>query len=140
MQQLNRLSFLALTLAFMANAGAIAQDHKNKKLQKSAVGDQEVQLEYMFNIDRDCKPYGEIRFVILKPPANGTVTFRPYVVASAFKQDHQSYHCNKNKSVATAAYYVAKPGFKGTDKLKFAIVFHDGESWTYDVEMTVWGP
>lgn len=136
----HRILAASMTCLLAFGAEAAAQDRKDKKLQRSAVGSQEIQLEYMFNLDPGCKSYGEIRFVVLAPPKNGAVTFKPVEMFPSFKQDNPRHACNKNKVMAQAAFYAAREGFKGTDKFRFAIVFHDGEAWTYDVDMTVWGP
>lgn len=132
------ISATSLLLIFTTSA-ALAEVEKEKTLKRSSVGDQEIQIEYFYHIARDCQSLGEIRIAIVSPPKNGTITPKTIEVNPTYKQDNPRYHCNKELTKALAVTYKANPGFRGTEKFRYAFVFYDGTATFRTVEMTVWG-
>lgn len=138
---MKNLSKSICALAMLAVTETAAQQpEKPKTLKLSAVLDQEIQMEYFYNITPDCKPYGDTRIALLKAPKNGNVEIRKISVLPRFRAGNPREACNKDKVEAIAPFYKAKPGFRGSDKLTFAVVYYDGESAVHNVEITVWGP
>jgi hypothetical protein len=125
---------------FLIPALSQASDQEKKTLKRNSVGNQEVELSYGISLDRDCQPLFPIRIAVVKPPRHGVVRERSVEKHTSFKQDNPRHACNTKKSAGIAAFYQAKDKFKGIDRFQFAIVYFDGTSELYDVEMTVWGP
>jgi hypothetical protein len=149
------LAFALLPMLAVEQAHALKKTHASHKthaskktdafdktfeLKRSAVASQEVEIDYVFNVDENCNSYGEIRLAVLSAPKSGSTEIRDIDKRSSFKQDNPRRHCNEQKLPAKAMYYKAKAGFRGEDHFRFVIVFHDGKAWVYNVEMSVWGP
>lgn len=129
--------FVAACLA----APALAQQKRKSSgepLKLSAVANQEIELRSGLSLDRLCNPYEPARVAIIRAPRNGTVTEELRERYSTYGSDNPRKICNDRKWKATYALYRAKPGFQGVDRFRFAIVYYDGNTDVYDVEMTVW--
>lgn len=138
---MRRMKWFPVFLALLSTLVGIAyaDEKKETSMKRSAVSDQEIQLEFFYDLALDCKPNGEIRVAVLTPPKNGKITARPIEVKPTFRADNPRAACNKDMVTALAVYYQAKTGFRGTDKFRFAFVFRDGDVRIRNVETTVWG-
>ncbi|MGL5447280.1 MAG: hypothetical protein ACRDBL_08240 [Rhabdaerophilum sp.] len=134
------LSTLILGLIVASTPACAQQKRKssNEQLKLTAVADQEIELRSGLSLDRNCEPYEMARVAIIRAPKNGSVTEEFRERYSSFGPNNPRKVCNDKKSKATYALYRAKPGFQGTDRFTFAIIYYDGKADVYDVEMTVW--
>ena len=126
-----------LVIAFSAAGPALSQT-KTQTSQLYSVGTQSVQLKTAYHLDRECKPIGITRMAVIDAPKHGTLTDQSIELFTTFSDSNPNKHCNERKSPAIGVYYAAKDGFKGKDNFSFVLVFSDGESWRYNIKMTVW--
>jgi hypothetical protein len=131
---------LAAAIPLLMLPGIAAAKDTRERVEKSAVGDQEITVRTAYNLDKACKSVGETRMAIIAAPKNGTLTSRMVDLFPSFKKDNDRFVCNDKLAPAIGAFYKAKPGFTGTDRFSFTFVFEDGESWRYDVTMKVIKP
>jgi hypothetical protein len=124
---------IAAALAFAGQAEAQNQRHK---WQRAAVGTQPIELVFATHIDMDCKSKGESRLVISQAPKNGLLTGSQHQGFSEFSGSYAK--CEDRKVDGLRVVYAASPGFKGKDRFTFIVVYSDGETRHYDVEMTVY--
>ncbi|MBN8532700.1 MAG: hypothetical protein J0L51_01295 [Rhizobiales bacterium] len=124
---------IAAALAFAGQAEAQNQRHK---WQRAAVGTQPIELVFATHIDMDCKSKGESRLVISQAPKNGLLTGSQHQGFSEFSGSYAK--CEDRKVDGLRVVYAASPGFKGKDRFTFIVVYSDGETRRYDVEMTVY--
>jgi len=113
---------------------------ERKTLKRNSVGNQEIELSYGISLDRSCQPHGPIRIAVVRRPKHGRVLERPIERHTSFKTDNPRHVCNTKLSPGMAAFYQANDKFSGVDRFQFAIVYYDGTSELYDVEMVVWRP
>jgi hypothetical protein len=128
------IRYLAIAAALAFAGQAEAQNQRNK-WQRAAVGTQPIELVFATHIDMDCKSKGESRLVISQAPKNGLLTGSQHQGFSEFTGAHAK--CDDKKVDGLRVVYVASPGFKGKDKFSFIVVYSDGETRRYDVDMTV---
>jgi hypothetical protein len=128
------IRFLALAAALGFASQAEAQNQRNK-WQRAAVGTQPIELVFATHIDMDCKSKGESRLVISQAPKNGLLTGSQHQAFSEFTGAYAK--CDDKKVDGLRVVYAASPGFKGKDKFVFIVVYSDGETRRYDVDMTV---
>ncbi len=126
----------ALLFGISAATPSLAQEIKVTQL--FAVGDQEILLRRGISIDRDCVPHKSTKIAIIRKPQHGTIKEYTQAVYPNFNKDNARSACNDRRVDALAAYYQAKPGFKGKDSFEFAIVYFDGTATRAKIEMTVW--
>ncbi|MBN8532699.1 MAG: hypothetical protein J0L51_01290 [Rhizobiales bacterium] len=128
-------------VAFCVTTPTLAQQKRksgNEQMKLSAVANQEIELRSALSLDRNCDSYDMPRIAIIRAPKNGTVTEEFRERYSNFGPNNPRKICNDKKSKATYALYRATSGFQGVDRFTFAIVYYDGKTDVYDVEMTVW--
>lgn len=120
--------------------GLVAAQAKNRQetLTLHAGGDQEIRMYSAFHIEADCKAAGPIAVVAIKPPAHGTFTSREIKTFPSYDDKNAYAKCNAARVPTMAAYYQAKPGFKGPDQMEFAFIFNDGTIWRFTAKVTVW--
>jgi hypothetical protein len=137
---LPHLLILVLLAGALAMPAFAQQKRKsnNEPLKLTAVASQEIEMRSGLSLDRNCDPYEMPRVAILRAPKHGSVTEEFRDRYSSFGPNNPRKICNDKKSKATYAIYKAKAGFQGVDRFTFAIVYYDGNSDVYDVEMTVW--
>lgn len=104
----------------------------------TAIGGEEVELRYGLSMDVGCNVLGVARVAVLVPPENGTFKEIERERFPGFDIGNPRRACNRNRVKVTTAVYTANPGFVGTDRFVFVMVFYNGEWATYSVEMTVW--
>lgn len=147
-EKIARPMFIRLCLG-LALAGALAlpafsQARKNQRqsnaelLKLTAVGTQEIEIRSGMSLDLNCELLGQARVAIIRAPQNGTVLEQQRDRFPNFGNANPRRICNDKRTKATFAIYRANPGFQGVDRFRFAIVYYNGESNIYDVEMTVW--
>jgi hypothetical protein len=134
---LSSLVFLVSCLAIPALAQQKRKSN-NELVKLSAVASQEIELRSGLSLDRNCDPYEMPRIAIIRAPKHGAISEEFRERYSSFGPDNPRKICNDKKSKATYALYRAKQGFQGVDRFTFAIVYYDGKTDVYDVEMTVW--
>jgi hypothetical protein len=127
-----RLLAAVSLLAFSGQAEAQNQRHK---WQRSAVGTQPIELVFATHIDIDCKSKGESKLVVVQAPKNGLLTGSQHQGFSEFTGSYAK--CDDKKVDGLRVVYAASPGFKGKDKFTFIVVYSDGETRRYELDMTV---
>lgn len=133
---LNGLAVLVILSGTITSAGAAESEQFS--LKRAAVGTQEIHVQHGLHLDQDCQPRLPIRVGIITPPRNGRITERDIELHSNYAKDTQYAACNEKKSRAVAAYYRANENYKGPDSFEIIIVFYDGTSRRYKVDMTIW--
>jgi hypothetical protein len=129
---------IGVLLSLALSTVAYAESEGPFTFKRSAVGNQEIYLQRGQHLDRDCTPHFPIRIAAIIPPKNGQIIEREVEVFSNFGKDSERIPCNEKRSKAIAAFYRANDNFKGSDNFEFIIVFFDGTSRRYKIEMTVW--
>lgn len=126
----------AITLAaLLCASGAQAQNSTNK-WQRYAVGTQPIQLVFATHIDMDCKSKGESKLAMIQAPKGGMLTG---AIETGFSEFTGQYaKCNDRKVEGLRVKYTANPTFKGKDRFVFVVVYSDGETRRYEIDMTVW--
>jgi hypothetical protein len=131
---------LGLAIGLLSILAAPTEAQERKTLKRNSVGNQEIELSYGISLDRSCQPLGPIRIAVVRRPKHGKVLERPIERHTSFKMDNPRHTCNAKPSPGVAAFYQANDKFSGIDRFQFAIVYYDGTSELYDVEMVVWRP
>lgn len=126
------LAIIASCLAFAGQAEAQNQRHK---WQRAAVGTQPIELVFATHIDLECKSKGESKLVISQAPKKGLLTGSQHQGFSEFNGAYAK--CDDKKVDGLRVVYTASPGFKGKDKFVFLVVYSDGETRRYEIDMTV---
>lgn len=129
------IRMLSFTAAFLL-AGTVHAQDKIYKWQRYAVGTQSIHLVFAAHINAECMSKGESRLAIIQPPKNGTLTSENVADYSSFTGTYAK--CDDKKIDGLRVIFTAKPGFKGKDRLVFAVVYVDGDIRRYEVDMTVW--
>lgn len=125
-------------MALPAEAQSKNRKRENELLKLTSVGTQEIELRSGMSMDLNCELLGQARVAIIRAPQNGTILEQQRDRFPNFGDSNPRKICNDKKMKATYAIYRANSGFQGTDRFTFAIVYYNGESNIYDVEMTVW--
>ncbi len=135
---LKRLALL-LSLALPAGA-ALAQTSsgETRHWARYAAGTQPIRLHHASHIRPDCEPMGEIRMAVPIPPKNGTLKAVPESAFTDFGNEEGYKDCSSRKTQGVTVYYQANEGFKGKEKFSFLIIFSDGGSRLYQIDMTVY--
>lgn len=122
---------------WLAGAGP-ALANEPKKLSLNAVGDQDIQVTNGISLARDCVARSGPRVGIIEAPKHGRLTERPVDMFPTYKADNPRFPCNERRIKGVGAYYKAKPGFRGNDRFRFALVYYDGTAEFYSVDIKVW--
>jgi hypothetical protein len=122
-------------LAALTFAGQAEAQNQRHKWQRAAVGTQPIELVFATHIDLDCKSKGESKLVISQAPKNGLLTGSQHQGFSEFTGAYAK--CDDKRVDGLRVVYAASPGFKGKDKFTFIVVYSDGETRRYEVDMTV---
>lgn len=130
---------LLLTLALPAG-GALAQASpaQTQHWARYAAGTQPIRLHHASHIRPDCEPMGEIRMAVPIPPKNGTLKAVPESAFTEYGNEEGYKDCSLRKTKGVTVYYQANEGFKGKENFSFLIVFSDGGSRLYQIDMTVY--
>jgi hypothetical protein len=120
----------------LAFANPAVAENQRHKWQRAAVGTQPIALVFATHIDMDCKTKGESKLVILQAPKNGLLTGSQHQGFSEFTGAYAK--CDDKKVEGLRVLYTAKPDFKGKDKFTFMVVYSDGETRRYEIDMTVY--
>lgn len=107
-------------------------------LKLTAVGTDDVPVRTGLSMDIACNVRGVARIAQLAPPQNGTLREIERENHPGFGIGNPRWACNKKKVKTTVAVYRPNPGFLGTDRFIFFIVYYNGQWTRFDVEMTVW--
>lgn len=128
------------TLSFWLLIASIASANAQKieQLKLYAAGDQEIMLRRGYSLTPDCEPNRPTKIAIIVQPKNGTISERVHLGFPNYEKDNVRMKCNEKRVEGVAAFYKANPGFKGVDKMEFAIVYNDGGAKRFKVEMVVW--
>jgi hypothetical protein len=126
---------LILVLAALVLASQAQAQNQRNKWQRAAVGSQPIELVFATHIDLDCKAKGESKLVVERAPKNGLLTGSQHNGFSEFTGAYAK--CDDKKVDGLRVVYAASPGFKGKDRFVFIVVYSDGETRRYDVDMTV---
>lgn len=129
---------LILALFFIFHAPVVMAEEKPVKLQRFSAGAQNIQLVFATYIEKDCSSKGESRLAIVTPPRHGKLTSSPAVDFSNFGETGAHAKCNDKKIPGLKVHYLANDGFKGKDKFAFLVIYMDGDTRRYEVDMTVW--
>ncbi len=130
---------LALGLALLPSA-ASAQQGRDPVFNwtRYAVGTQPLRLYHAGHVRVDCEPMGEIRMVLPVPPKNGIVEATPSMDYVNYGNEEPYKKCSERRTRGVTVSYRAKEGYKGPDRFSFLLVYSDGTSRRYNVEMTVY--
>lgn len=128
---------LSITGCLLASA-ACAQAQKVERMKLHAVGDQEILLRRGYSVDNNCVPLLPTKIAIITAPKNGTITERPVNGFPSYDKDNSRFKCNEKRVEGVGAFYKAKPGFKGVDKVEFGIVYYDGDISRFSADISVW--
>lgn len=104
-----------------------------------AVGTQEIVVSASAQADDTCTREGSLAFLPLKPPPNGSLTYRAGRRFMQFKAGSATQKACAGKRVETIdVYYAAREGFQGIEEFQYAIVFPDRTVRHYKAKVTVW--
>ncbi|MCU0817938.1 MAG: hypothetical protein MUF11_01340 [Beijerinckiaceae bacterium] len=103
-----------------------------------AVGTQPLRLYHAGHVRIDCEPMGEIRMVLPLAPQNGTVEAVPSMDFVNYGNEEPYKKCSARRTRGVTVTYKAREGYRGPDKFSFLLVYSDGTSRRYNVEMTVY--
>ncbi len=89
------------------------------------------------SLNDDCSVQSHARVRILQQPANGVARVALRHGVAAFTANNAFARCNGAPITGTYVEYTPRAGFVGQDRMRFEIVFSDGERRVLSPEMNV---
>lgn len=127
----------ALAGAVMAAGSASSEPAKKPRAQKASVTPTEFELRRsvfsgnemrfapLYYVNADCSSTPP-DFRVVKPPANGEITFQEVSAIVELRKDAQRAHCNGKPAQGIAMFYKSNEDFTGQDRITVDIDFKTG--------------
>lgn len=103
-----------------------ALDTTNAEVRRSVFSGNELRLTYFYTVNSDCSSGPLVDVRVVKPPANGELSFQELRSRVEFKKDHFRAHCNGKLVDAIGAFYTSRDNFTGTDKMQIEVDYKTG--------------
>lgn len=81
---------------------------------------------------------GEIRMIAPNPPKNGTLETVERFDFVDYGETENYKKCTEKRTNGLSVYYQAKENYKGDEKFSLLIVYSDGSSRRYEIDMTIY--
>ena len=127
-----QFSHVVLAAAFSMLASAALAQATNNYSSVEATSEKPVQLGYYASAHKNCTPGSLPTIRVIEPPKSGVLTVRRAVL----KTDKIA-GCPDLKTPAQVAFYKARAGYVGPDRLSYEVTSENGEVATYDISITV---
>ena len=114
-----------------------ALDATSLEVRRSVFSGNELRLTHFYTVNPDCSSGPLVDVRVVKPPANGEMTFQEVRSRVELKKDHQRAHCNGKPVDAVAASYKSRENFTGTDKMQIDVDYKNGVVRRYSVTVDV---
>ena len=124
---------VVMTLLGAHSGGAAAEEAASTNyLAIEAKGEARVQIGYYASADKSCTPAELPEIRVIAAPSAGT--FR---VQKAVLTTNRVAGCPQLKVPALVAFYQARPGAAGADRVVYQVRYASGELASYDVSITI---
>ena len=127
-------TFVFLCGAASLTATAVIAQNANYTSVEATSG-KPVQLSYHASAHKNCTPAQLPTIRVIQAPKSGTLTVRGAVL----KTDKIA-GCPGLKTPAQVVFYMAHPGYAGSDHVKYEVTSENGEVATNDVTIVVKAP
>ena len=120
-----------------AKVQVAALDATSKEVRRSAFNGNEVGLTVFYSVNPDCSSGPLVDVRIVKPPANGEITFQEMAARVEYPKEHFRAHCNGQTVNAVKALYTSHENFVGIDRMQIEVAYKTGYVRRYSVIMDV---
>ncbi len=100
------------------------------ELTRVAAAEQKLRLDFLYAIQPDCSPSGEVAVRVTEQPQHGTLVVEDGQAFTNFPKANQRYVCNTRKSDGRLIFYQPKPDYLGTDSITVYVIFPAGFAQT----------
>jgi len=107
------------------------------EVRRSAFSGNEVSLAGFYTVNTDCSSGSLVDVRVVKPPANGEVTFQEVRTQAEFQKDHVRARCNGKPVDAVKVLYRSHESFTGTDRMQIEVDYKNGRVRRYSVVIDV---
>jgi hypothetical protein len=101
---------------------------ETQEVKRTAVIDHPLRVDFVYAINPDCSPTGEISIRTTEEPKHGKLTIGKGTSFSTFAPDNPRQACNRQRSEGWLVYYRPESGYLGPDSVTVDIIYPDGFS------------
>lgn len=93
-----------------------------------AVVDQQLQVDFLYDLNPDCSPIGVPAVRIVGPPKNGRLVIENGPGFPKFGETNPRFKCNDQRVGGSVVSYISNPGFVGVESITLEITYPEGRS------------
>ncbi|MCA3650199.1 MAG: hypothetical protein IOB85_03850 [Methylobacterium sp.] len=129
---------LLFALAILPSVAAAQARNETYNWLRYAVGTQPLNFLHAGHVRKNCEPIGQIRMVLPVPPQNGKVEAIQKADFVEFGNKGAFRKCSERRTPGITVIYRATEGYRGSDRFSFQLVYSDGSTRRYNVDMTIY--
>jgi hypothetical protein len=101
-----------------------------REITEMVAAGQKLRVAFLYSIQPNCSPVGQIAIRILEQPQHGTLTIEEGQGFTIFADDNPRAACNTSKSDGTLVFYRPNDDYLGTDAISLSISYPSGHTAT----------